>query len=123
MPAPFFTSEVAPPLLPIAVARVFAPTFVPVSSKVRAPPCPLKPIAPTLLKFTAPAPDASSLPPFVPTEKRRSVLTAAPVYCSVPPFSTKLVAALPDAPMPLAAEPLASVLTLTIPSLIVVLPV
>ena len=59
--------------------------------------------------------------------KLRSVDAVAPVYSSVPPPSTRFVAALPDAPMLLATPPpapsIATVFALNTPALIVVTPV
>ena len=55
--------------------------------------------------------------------KLRSMETLAPVYCSVPPPSTRLAAALVDAPILLLEPPLARVPTLKVPALMVVAPV
>jgi hypothetical protein len=63
--------------------------------------------------------------PVVPFEtvNPRSVVTLAPVYESVPPPNTRLEVALLDLPMLLLPPPLASVVTLSVPALIVVIPV
>src|SRR5438874_11450271 len=79
VPAPLFTKLVAPLLSPMIAAIVLLPVFEPVRVRVRVPVWLLKPIEPVLVKFTAPDPDASIVPPEVPTENKRSVETAAPV--------------------------------------------
>ncbi|MFN0077666.1 MAG: hypothetical protein ACKVY0_14445, partial [Prosthecobacter sp.] len=62
---------------------------------------------PVLVKFTAPVPDEFNVPPLLPMLKSRSVLAAAPVYCSVPPFKTRLADELVAEPIPLPVPPLA----------------
>src|ERR1700730_9281326 len=99
VPTPLLVRLVAPLLSPIIAASVLLPVFVPVSVSVRAPLWLLKPIDPVLVRLSAPDPDASIVPPEVPTENKRSVETAAPVYCKMPPLRTRFVAALVDAPM------------------------
>ena len=78
------------------------------------------PIEPVLVRANAPVPEASIVPPAAVTENKRSMLAAAPVYCSVPLSSTRFVALLLEAPMSLAEPPLASVPTVTMPPLRVV---
>lgn len=121
-PDPDFVSEVAPVLLPITAARVLAPVFDPVRVKVRAEVEPLNPMLPVLVKLTAPDPEASIVPLLPPIEKRRSVLTVAPVYLKVPPSITRFVAALLEAPMLLLLPPAAKVLAESVPPLMVVPP-
>src|SRR5438067_1188973 len=53
----------------------------------------------------------------------RFELIVVPVYCSVPPLSTRLLGALVDCPTPLAVPPSARIATLKLPALMVVLPV
>ena len=55
--------------------------------------------------------------------KLRSVLTLPPVYCRAPPSKTRFAAALADVPMLLSEPPLARVVRLRTPPLIVVAPV
>ena len=124
VPDPFLTSEVAPvPLSTSGAASVLLPVLVPVRVSVRAVLLPEVAMAAVLLRVSAPEPEASSVAPLVPTVKPRLLLTAVPVYCSVPPLMTRLAAAFADWPMPLAAPPLASKLVLRTPPLIVVAPV
>ena len=80
------------------------------------------PNVPELPKVNAPVPDESIVAPFAPTVNKRSVVTAAPVYLSVPPLMTKFVAALLDAPILLLDPPLASVPTDKVPAEIVLVP-
>ena len=123
MPAPDFTSDVAPvPLLPINAASVLLPVLEPVSVSVRAVFEPVSVMAAVLLNVIAPEPEASSDPLLVPSVNWRSVLAPVPVYCSVPPLITRFAAAFVDWPMPLATPPLASVAALSTPPLIVVMP-
>jgi hypothetical protein len=123
MPVPFLVSEVAPvPLLPSVEANV--PALEPVSVNVRAVLAPLKTTPPALVKLRVPVPEASIvLPAVVPTVNSRSVLTPPPVYCSVPPFNTRLAAALVEAPILLFALPLARELTESTPPVTEVTPV
>ena len=97
------------------------PVFVPSSVSVLAVVLLLKPMALALVKFTAPEPEASIVLEAC-SEKRRFVLTAAPLYSSVPPFRIKLVAAVEDAPMLLLLPPLASVVACSVPALMRVTP-
>ncbi len=123
MPVLLFVRLVAPPVpSPSTAVSVFWPVLLPVSVSVRAPD-PLKATLPVLVKFSAPVPDASSIPPFWVRVNNRSVLCPLPVYCNVPPSRTRLAAALLETPMLLLLPPSASVLTLKIPPLIVVPPV
>ena len=92
------------------------------SVSVRAPFEPVSVIAAVLVNVIAPEPDASSDPLLVPSVNCRSVDPLVPVYCNAPPLITRLAAAVPDLPMPLATPPLASVVTLSTPLLIVVAP-
>jgi len=66
----------------------------------------------------------TSIAPVVPFEivNPRSVVTLAPVYESVPPANTRFDVALLELPMLLLPPPLASVVTLSVPALIVVVP-
>ena len=124
VPEPFLTSEVAPvPLLVIWAASVLLSAFEPVSVIVRAALVPTRAMAAVLLRVRAPEPEASSEPPLVPIVKPRLLLTAVPVYCSVPASITRLAAAFVDWPMPLAVPPLTRTLVLRMPPLIVVVPV
>src|SRR5207244_684087 len=52
-----------------------------------------------------------------------SVEAVAPVYCNAPPLSTRFAAALVEAPMLLFTPPLASVFALSVPLLMVDVPV
>jgi len=123
VPAPVLVTVVAPVLSAMAAARILLAVLVPVSVNVLVPIWPLKPMEPVLLKLTAPLPEASNVPPLVPTLNNLSVLTVPPVYFKVPPLRIKFAAALDDSPMPEAAPPLAKTLTLNVPPLIVVEPV
>ena len=60
-------------------------------------------VAPVNLRLAAESePEASITPPWLPTEKRRSVDWAlAPVYCSVPPSSESSVLAPLTEPLPM----------------------
>lgn len=78
VPEPDFVREVAPVLSPIIAAIVLEPVFVPSRVRVLAVVLPLKPMDPVLVKFTAPVPDAAIVLEAC-KEKRRLVLTAAPV--------------------------------------------
>ena len=124
VPVPFLVTLVAPVLSPITAARVLAPVLLPVSVRVLAAVPPLKPIEPVFVKFTAAfdAPEASIVLLDC-NENRRSVLTAAPVYWSVPPLRMRLPAVLVEAPMLLLLPPSASEETLSVPAVIVVAPV
>ena len=122
VPVPDLVSDVAPvPLLPRVAASEPAP--VPVSVKPRAAFEPRSVTALVLDSVSAPEPEASSVPPAGLMVKARSVESPVPVYWSVPPASTRLAAALVDFPMELLVPPLASVLTESVPPLIVVVPV
>ena len=68
-------------------------------------------------------PDASIVPPLLVMVNKRSVLTAAPVYLSMPPSNTRLAASLVEAPMLLLVPPAASVATDKVPPEMVVTPV
>jgi hypothetical protein len=105
------------------MAKVFAAVLVPVKVSVRAVFEPAKVKAVALLSVSAPDPDASSVPPLVPSVKLRVEVTAAPVYCSVPPLIIKLTCEEFDEPMPLLLPPLTRLPTDSVPPLIVVLPV
>ena len=59
--------------------------------------------APVFVNTTGPVPEESRVPPAEVTENSRSVLAPGPVYCSVPPFRTRLPAALGAMPMPLGS--------------------
>ena len=80
-------------------------------------------LAPLIVRFVAPV--VTSIELVVPAVSvyARFVATVPPVYCSVPPPSTRFAATLVDAPILLAAPPLASVFALNTPALIVVAPV
>jgi hypothetical protein len=108
----------------MAGTKVFAAVFVPVKVSVRAvfEPASVKAVV-ALLYVTAPVPDASSVPPLVPSVMLRFVLTVAPVYCSVPPLRMRLTALVVADPIPLAVPPAARLLVLSVPPLMVVLPV
>jgi len=80
-------------------------------------------MVPVLLMVSAPVPEASSVAPLTPMVKRRSVVTVPPVYCSVPPLIIRFAAALVELPMLLTVPPSASVLTASVPPLMVVEPV
>ncbi len=77
MPVPFFARLVEPVLSSISTARLMLPVAVRV--RVRAPVWLLKPRLPVLVKVSGPVPEVLIVPPLVPIEKRRSVLTAGPV--------------------------------------------
>src|SRR4051812_38508116 len=93
--APDLTSEVGLPLLSSAIFNAktlpgVAPVLNdPASVIVRGPVWLLKPIAPEEEPIVRnPTPEASNVPPLVPTFTVRTaamVATAAPVYCKVPP--------------------------------------
>ena len=57
-----------------------------------------------------------------PKVNKRSLATAAPVYCSVPPLMTRLDAALDEAPMLLFEPPLANTAAFSVPPRIEVTP-
>ena len=75
------------------------------------------------MNVNAPVPEASMPPPLLVMVNKRSVLTAAPVYLSVPPSNTKLPATLLDAPILLFDAPFARVATDKVPPEMVVTPV
>ena len=70
-----------------------------------------------------PDPFRSIPPPFAVTVKPRSIVTAPPVYWSVPPSRTMLAGSAVAWPMPLAVPPLASAPTESTPPEIRVTPV
>ena len=78
---------------------------------------------PVLVKVNAPVPEASIDPPLVVNVNKRSELTAAPVYWSVPPSKTKFAEAFVEAPILLLLPPLAKLDTESVPAEIVVIPV
>ena len=134
VPAPVLTTLVAPvPLLPTDGASVLAPIFVPVSVSVvgvlvKVNCAFVRAIAPVLVKFSGPLPDAwfvgAAVVVLVFIVKCRPVLAVAQVYCSVPlPLRVKLPAPLLLAPMPLLAPPSASRVVLKTPPVIDVAPV
>src|SRR3546814_4999615 len=66
-----------------------------------------KEMAALLVKLSAPLPDEFSLVVADgPSVNWRSVLPPVPIYCSVPPFNTRLLATEPDAPIELFDPPL-----------------
>src|SRR3546814_8284652 len=78
-------------------------------------------MAALLVKLIAPVPDEFSL--LVadgPSVNWRSVLPPVPIYCSVPPFNTRLLATEPDAPIELFDPPLSRQSTYSEPALMVV---
>ena len=101
---------------------MLSPVFVPVKVKERAF-VPVKAIEPVLARFKAPVPDASIAPPLLVIVNKRSVLIAEPVYLSVPPSNTKLLAAFVEAPILLFEPPFARVATDKVPPEMVVTPV
>src|ERR1700691_560874 len=100
-------SIVVPPEYALAPDRVRVPTPPMLSAPVVAALAPLnvRLFAATLMSIALLVAAASV--------NARLVANDAPVYCSVPPPSTRFPAAAVDAPMLLAAPPLARVLTLT----------
>ena len=78
---------------------------------------------PELPNINSPVPEALMEPPLEPRVNKRSIVTAAPVYMSVPPFKTRFDAALVAAPILLLDPPLAKVEADNVPALIVVTPV
>ena len=72
------------------------------------------PTLPVFVKFTAPLPDASSVPPPVPIVNSRSVLVAAPTYFTIESWITRFPAAFDELPMLLGEPPLASVVTVRV---------
>src|SRR3546814_18320515 len=95
------------PLSVIGVARLLLSVFVPPSLMVCAVSGLEKEMAALLVKLIAPVPDEFSL--LVadgPSVNWRSVLPPVPIYCSVPPFNTRLLATEPDAPIELFDPPL-----------------
>ncbi len=114
VPVPLLTSEVVPVLSAMLAASRLAPALLPVSVSVVGL-LVAWPMAPVLLKLTAPAPEESIVPEVPRVNKRSVVWGAEPVYCSVPP-STRFVAMLLDAPMLLFDAPLARLATLSVPA-------
>ena len=110
VPVPFLVIEVAPVLSPMTAARVFAPVLVPMRVRVLAAVPPLKPIDPVFVKFNAPVPEASIVL-LACNENNLLVLTASPVYLSVPLLRMRVL----DVPIPLALPVLDSVLILIVP--------
>ena len=106
-----------------------APTLVPAKVRVRAPLWLLKPMRSVLVKLKVlfgPAAEESSVPPLVPTPKRRLVVAAVLLlYCRVPPLRIKSAAEPATEPLPmlLAVLTAAKVPTFRMPCEIVVGPV
>jgi len=73
---------------------------------------------PVLVNTNAPVPDALTPLPIAPIVKSRSVVCPVPVYWSTPPSTTRLAAALVEAPTPLMLPPLVSDATESVPALI-----
>ena len=122
VPAPDLVMADAPEVAGLPKIGVRVPFAEPVKVKV-GDEAAVVPSEPAFPKVSAPVPDESIVAPLVPIVNKRSVVTAAPVYLSVPPLMTKFVAALLDAPMLLLDPPLASVPTDKVPPEIVVIPV
>jgi hypothetical protein len=78
---------------------------------------------PELLKFNAPVPDPSIVPPLVLNVNNRLQDCISPVYLSVPPLNTRFEALLEEAPMLLLLPPLLRVLMEITPALMVTGPV
>src|SRR5436190_964768 len=97
----------------MTAASVLAPVLVPVRVSVRAV-VPLNATAPVLAKVTGPLPLASSAPADAPVPRvnSRLVLATGPVYRRVPPFRTRLAAALVETPR-LLGNPAAAALLST----------
>lgn len=121
VPLPDLVKEVTPVLSPMMGVRLLEPVLLPSSVSVFAVVSALKPIAPELVKFTAPVPEASIVLDAC-KEKSRLVLTAVPVYSKVPPLRIKLLAAVDDVPILLLLPPLASVVACSVPALMRVIP-
>ncbi len=121
VPVPLLMRLVAPPV-PLPSTAVRFPALLPVSVSVRGP-LPVKAVLPTKSIVSATVPDASIVPPFSVSVNNRFVVPNPPVNRNVPPFSTRLAAALLEAPMLLAVPPSCNVATLSTPPLIVVGPV
>ena len=121
MPAPVLVKAEAPEVAGLPKTGVKVPFAEPVKVRVGEVAA-VVPSVPELPKVNAPVPDESIVAPLVPIVNKRSVVTAAPVYLSVPPLMTKFVAALLDAPILLLDPPLASVPTDKVPAEIVVAP-
>ena len=67
------------------------------------------------LRTNAPVPLESIAPPLAVTVKLRSVDAPTPVYCKVPPSSTRFAAMLVEAPMALVRPPFSISATLSTP--------
>ena len=111
----------------MTAASVLLPVLVPARTSVRGPE-ETKPMLPRFVKLIAPVPEASITPSApgapVPRVNSRSVDAAPPVYLSMPPSpSTRLPAALVEAPILLATPPLARLLIESTPPAIAVTPV
>ena len=77
-------------------------------------PEPVKPIAPALVRYNLPVPEASMVAD-APMVNKRLLLAAAPVYCRVPPLMTRFVAAFDEEPMLLFELPSAKTETASVP--------
>ena len=122
VPAPDLVMADAPDVAGLPKIGVKVPFAEPAKVKV-GDEAAVVPSEPAFPKVSAPVPDESIVAPLAPTVNKRSVVTAAPVYLSVPPLMTKFVAALLDAPMLLFDEPFARVATDKAPPEMVVTPV
>ena len=122
VPAPDLVKADAPEVAGLPKIGVRVPFAEPVKVKV-GDVAAVVPIEPALLKVSAPVPDESIVAPLVPIVNKRSVVTAAPVYFSVPPLMTRLAARALAAPMPLLDPPSANVPADKVPPEIVVIPV
>ena len=97
LPAPSFVKLVGLPEAS-SVKRGFntlLPVFAPLRNNVLDP-TPSTITSPVELKEIEPVPEDVNVPPLTPRVKRRSVFCPAPTYSKIPPFKTKLAAALED---------------------------
>ena len=117
------SARVLPAEIVVAPVYRFTPdsVSVPVPSLVSPPVVAV--LAPASVRLVAPT--VTSIEDVVPglKVKLRSVEAVAPVYCNVPPPSTKFAAALVAAPRFPTTPPFPIVATLNVPALIVVAPV
>ena len=122
-PFPIVAALKVPALIVVTPVYAFAPDNVSVPLPIFVSPPVVAALAPLIVRLVAAVVTSIELVVRLVNVKARLVATVAPVYCSVPPPSTRLAAPAPDWPMLLGLPPLASRFALNTPALIVVAPV
>ena len=121
LPSPIELTLKTPALIVVAPVYELTPTMVSVPAPILVRPPVVVGMAPEMVRLLAVISKVEMVP--APRVKLLLVDAVDPVYCSVPPFRTRLVAALPAAPRLPGTLPSPMVATLNTPALMVVTPV